>query len=54
MGHVHIHFLLRMTDTLTSQNIDLSSWDTRYNFYFVGPVVEEEDKGLVRPFTTET
>jgi hypothetical protein len=26
--HVHIHFLLRMTDTMTSQNIDLSSWDT--------------------------
>jgi hypothetical protein len=23
--HVHIHFLLRMTDTMTSQNIDLSS-----------------------------
>jgi hypothetical protein len=27
--HVHIHyFLLRMTDTMTSQNIDLTSWDT--------------------------
>ena len=23
-------FLLRMTDTVTSQNIDLSSWDTLY------------------------
>jgi hypothetical protein len=23
-------FLLRMTDTMTSQNIDLSSWDTLY------------------------
>jgi hypothetical protein len=28
--HVHIKFLLRMTDTMTSQNIDLSSWDTLY------------------------
>jgi hypothetical protein len=25
---VHINFFLRMTDTMTSQNIDLSSWDT--------------------------
>ena len=23
-------FLLRMTDTMTSQNIDFSSWDTLY------------------------
>jgi hypothetical protein len=29
--HVHIHFfLLRINDTMTSQNIDLSSWDTLY------------------------
>ena len=30
--HVHtkFFFLLRMTDTMTSQNIDLSSWDTLY------------------------
>jgi hypothetical protein len=27
---VHIHFLFRMTDTVTSLNIDLSSWDTLY------------------------
>jgi hypothetical protein len=27
--HIHIYtFLLRMTDTMTSQNTDLSSWDT--------------------------
>jgi hypothetical protein len=26
--NVHVHFLLRMTDTMTSQNVDLSSWDT--------------------------
>jgi hypothetical protein len=25
---IHIKFLLRMVDTMTSQNIDLSSWDT--------------------------
>ena len=28
--YVHIIFLLRMTDTITSLNIDLSSWDTLY------------------------
>jgi hypothetical protein len=32
IGHIFIKsFLLRMTDTMTSQNIDLSSWDTLYN-----------------------
>jgi hypothetical protein len=31
IGHVYIYtFLFRMTDTMTSQNIDLSSWDTLY------------------------
>jgi hypothetical protein len=31
IGHMYIHnFSLRMTDTTTSQNIDLSSWDTLY------------------------
>jgi hypothetical protein len=28
--YVHIHFLFRMTDIVTSQNIDLSSWGTLY------------------------
>jgi hypothetical protein len=29
IGHMYIlTFLLRMTDTVTSQNTDLSSWDT--------------------------
>jgi len=28
---MYIHsFLLRMTDTVTCQNIDISSWDTLY------------------------
>jgi hypothetical protein len=28
IGHIHIYdFLLRMTDTMSSQNVDLSSWD---------------------------
>jgi hypothetical protein len=27
IGHVHIHSLLKMIDTMTSQNTDLSSWD---------------------------
>jgi hypothetical protein len=26
--HVYIKFFLRMADTMTSQNIDISSWDT--------------------------
>jgi hypothetical protein len=29
IGHMYIYiFLLRMADTMTSQNIDLSPWDT--------------------------
>jgi hypothetical protein len=32
------NFFLRMTDTLTSQNIDLSSWDTLYSFDTVTPL----------------
>jgi hypothetical protein len=28
--HVHVNFFLKMTDTMTSQNIDLSSWDILY------------------------
>jgi hypothetical protein len=28
--HVHINFYLRITDTITSQNIDLSPWDMLY------------------------
>jgi hypothetical protein len=31
IGHMYIYsFFLRMIDTVTSQNTDLSSWDTRY------------------------
>jgi hypothetical protein len=34
IGHMFIwSFLLRMTDTMTSQNIVLSSWDTLYVNY---------------------
>jgi hypothetical protein len=28
--HIYIFFLLRMTDAMTSQNIDLSSWNSLY------------------------
>jgi hypothetical protein len=28
--HIHICIFARMTDPMTSQNIDLSSWDTLY------------------------
>jgi hypothetical protein len=32
IGHVYRYiFLLRMTGTMTSQNIDFSSWDILYN-----------------------
>jgi hypothetical protein len=31
LGIGHIHFLVRMTAAITSQNIDLSSWDTLYD-----------------------
>jgi hypothetical protein len=31
IGHIYIqNFLIRMTDTMTSQDTDLSSWDTLY------------------------
>jgi len=30
--HGRIHFLLRLTDTMTSQNIDLSFWETQYKW----------------------
>jgi hypothetical protein len=31
IGYVYIYtFLLRLADTMTSRNIDLSSWDTLY------------------------
>jgi hypothetical protein len=31
IGHMYIiHFLLRVADTMASQNIYLSSWDTLY------------------------
>jgi hypothetical protein len=31
LGHIHIHtFLLKITDIVASQNIDLSSWDILY------------------------
>jgi hypothetical protein len=32
IGHMYIHtFMLTMTDTMTSKNVDLSSWNTLYN-----------------------
>jgi hypothetical protein len=31
IGHRYMHtFFIRMTDTMTSQNIDLPSWDALY------------------------
>jgi hypothetical protein len=33
IGHmyIYVHILLRMTDAMTSQNIDLTSWDILYS-----------------------
>jgi hypothetical protein len=50
--HVHIHFfVLRMADTVTSHNIDLSSWDTLYSLTYCrcrdmshGPFIENIEK----------
>ena len=33
IGHIYVN--IRMTDTMTSQNIDLSSWDTLYTRYLI-------------------
>ena len=44
--HVHIKFLLRMTDTMTSQNIDLTSWDTLYMCVCVCVTGNEEKNSL--------
>jgi hypothetical protein len=34
IGHMYVYtFLRRMTNTITSHNIDISSWDTLYNVY---------------------
>jgi hypothetical protein len=36
IGHMYVNiFLLRMTGTVTSQNIDLSSWDTLYIYLYI-------------------
>jgi hypothetical protein len=32
--YIYIYILLRMPDTMTSQNIDLCSWDILYTYYF--------------------
>jgi hypothetical protein len=40
-------FLLRMADTLTSQNIDLSSWDILYMYVCIGSCFENPSKGRV-------
>jgi hypothetical protein len=33
--HVHTNIFFRMTDTMTAQNIDLSSWDTLYIYLYM-------------------
>jgi hypothetical protein len=36
IGHMYIYiFFLRMTDTVTSQNIDLSSGDILYSSFYI-------------------
>jgi hypothetical protein len=52
--HAHTFFLLRMIDTVTSQNIDLSSWDTLYTVY-IGNISESTSAyssfSLIVPFS---
>jgi hypothetical protein len=44
IGHMYIYtFLLRMADTMTSQNIDLPSWDILYGY-----TIREANMQLVR------
>jgi hypothetical protein len=49
IGHMYIYntFLFRMTDTMTYQNIDLSSWDTLYVLYMQH--IEMIDFHVIRP-----
>jgi len=45
-----------MTDTMTSQNIDLSSWDTLYNMFrwtYRHPEDDRENKNENKMLTTE-
>jgi hypothetical protein len=45
LGHMYIYtFLRRMTDTMTSQNIDLSSWDTLYSLTTDSLVIKSTEK----------
>ena len=37
--HIRVNFFLTMTDTIISQNIDLSSWITLYFIFFSSTVV---------------
>jgi hypothetical protein len=41
--YIYIYFL-RMTDTMTSQNIDLSSWDTLYSLAADGVAKQSTNK----------
>jgi hypothetical protein len=43
IGHVHIqYFLLKIAVSMTDQNIDFSSWDTRYNIVKMSPLFTQE------------
>jgi hypothetical protein len=47
IGHMYIYtFMLRMTDTMPSQNIDLCSWDTLYSLATDGFVKQPTKKKI--------
>jgi hypothetical protein len=47
IGHTYIYiYLLRMTETVTSQNFDPSSWDTLYRNTEEEEEEEEEEKNI--------
>jgi hypothetical protein len=55
IGHMCIYtFLLRMSDTMTSQNIDLSSWDILYTESVVKQTSEWNQNGGVTSYPTVT
>jgi hypothetical protein len=52
IGHMYIYnFMLRMTDTMTSQNIELSSWDTLYSA--ITHIIYDDARVIVRSFNAQ-
>jgi hypothetical protein len=49
--YIHFIFLLRMTDTMTSQNIELSSWVTLYiQVYYICLLIQTSSHTRIYEF----